>query len=283
MKLVSLLCLVVVWAACQTTATDPIAAEEAAVHDRLNATEGGQLVLRAIDAAGGVRAWLEASTSSYTWQFGSTRSRQTANNRTRQIYHDLLETTDSVDTVYGQMAWDGTDAWVYPDSLNASPRFQTTTAYYFQFIPFVLADPGLRYEVLPDDMLDGVSHQMVKASFDDDVGDSYGDTYTLYLDPDNGLVRAIRYTVTYGRGRPDPAQLSESLMYYLDYETIGELTVPTRFETYGFYDGQKGDLRYRASSSDISFSVPFDENRLVMPEGGRVELPPTAPGEGGEE
>ena len=248
------------------------------MYARLNASPGGQLVLRAVEAAGGIRAWLEAPTSSYTWDFGSdaflVESHLVANNRTRQIYHDLLTIGSRAvpqPLAAAQMAWDGTRAWIYPDSLQLNPRFWASTAYYFQSIPFVLADPGIRYEVASDDSLDGTRYHVVKVSYDDNIGDSYGDTYTLYLHPETGRVHAIRYSATYGRGRPAPGTVRETLMLYLDYETIDGLTVPTRFESYAYSDGRKGVLRATARASNLSFRAPFDASRLVMPEGGRVQ------------
>ncbi len=47
-----------------------------------------------------------------------------------------------------------------------NPRFWATTPYYFQLIPFVLADPGLRYEALPSADLDGVPHEMVRVGYE---------------------------------------------------------------------------------------------------------------------
>ena len=275
MRILALICLAVSFSACQTTVQhdDPLADEVATVEERLSSTEGGQLLLSAINASGGIRAWLESPTSSYTWEYGPYKSRLTADNHSRRIYHDMLD--PATDSVMGQIAWDGESAWKYPDTLAIfSARFWSSTGFYFQSIPFVLADSGVRYDVLPEDTLDGVPHAIVKASFDDNVGDSYGDTYTLYLDADSSLVRAIRYTSTYGQGRPAPEEMNESLMYYLDYTTIDGLTVPTRFETYSYQDGVKGPQRGSASASNISYRAPFDEARLIMPEGGAIDPAP---------
>ncbi len=244
------------------------------------ATDGGRILLRAIDAAGGIRAWLEAPTSAYTWEYGGenflVKSHLVASNRRRVIYHDLLALGSRPEPkpLTAQMAWDGANAWVYPDTTQINPRFWATTAYYFQSIPFVLADPGIRTDELPNDTLDGTVHQMVRITYDDGVGDSYGDRYTLYVHAETGRLSAIRYSATFGRGRPTPDQMTETLMYYLDYITVDGLTVPTRFESYAYSNGQKGELRGTASASDISFRAPFDESRLVMPEGGRVQTFP---------
>ena len=251
---------------------------------RLSATEGGQMVLRAIEAHGGLDAWHNAETSAYIWGFaGGMRTRLVANNRTRQIYHDILAFADEAVQGSVQMAWDGSEAWVYPDSLMdmVNPRFMATTGYYFQSIPFVLADSGLHYEVLAPALLDSVEHQIVRVTFGDGIGDAYGDHYTLYVHPETNMVSALRYRSTFGRGRPAiDENMRETLLYYKDYVTVDGLTTPTRFEGHGFSEGTRGDQYYSAESSEHSFSAPFDATRLVMPDGGRVQ--PMPPGGSGQ-
>ena len=273
------------WIGCQsdsdplTVGSDPLTVDAEA---RLSSSEGGQLLLDALNAHGGLDAWHAATTSAFVWEFFGNnfliKSRMVAHNRTRQIYHDLLAlgSPDAPVTMQARMAWDGTDAWVSPDSTPTNPRFWATTAYYFQSIPFVLADPGLRYELLPNEDLDGTEHRLVKCTFDDGVGDSPGDHYTLYVHPTTNRVSAIRYNATFGRGRPAPDEsIRETLFYYLDYETIDGLTVPTRFEGYEFNEGVRGDLRTEAIASEISFTAPFDSTKLVMPPDGRIQPMPS--------
>ncbi|NNE71506.1 MAG: hypothetical protein HKN29_14240 [Rhodothermales bacterium] len=261
--------------------TNPLVDE---AESRLGATPGGQIVLRALEAHGGLEAWHAAPTSSYTWEYSNHGSQtrfkthMVVDNHSRLAYHDLLEygTPDSVETVEARFAWNGTEAWMHPpEQENPNPMFWATTGYYFSSIPFVLADPGLQYEVLPVDTLDGRPHDMVRVSFDEGVGYSDGDWYTLYVDQETDLVTAIRYTVTYGRGRPAPdATPRENLFYYQDLVTVDGLTVPTRFRGYRYADGLRGDLRNEAWVTDISFRRPFDSSRLAVPEGAQVVLPP---------
>lgn len=244
------------------------------------------MVLDAVNAHGGLDAWYSAPTSSYAWEYSNAGSQtrfkthMVVDNGSRLAYHDLLELgkPDSVGAASGRFAWNGTEAWIHPPELQSpNPMFWATTGFYFSSIPFVLADPGLRYDVLPDEDLDGRIHRMVRVSYDEGVGHSDGDWYTLYLDPETDRVRAIRYTVTYGRGRPAAdATPSENLFYYDDFETVDGLTVPTRFRGYRFTDGVKGDFRNEAWVSDISFRRPFDAARLEAPEGARVVGPPSS-------
>lgn len=254
---------------------NPFVAETKA---RLLSTEGGKILWRAIEAHGGLNAWYNAGTSSYVWGFtDGLETKLTAHNRTRQVYHDILSMGDEAMPPDARMAWDGVNAWVYPDSLPVNPRFMATTGYYFQSIPFILADPGVRYEVLEEALLDSVEYHIVRATFDDGVGDAPGDHYTLYIHHETHIVNAIRYRSTFGKGRPPINEnMSENLLYYKDYVTVDGLKVPTRFDAYGFSEGMKRDRYYGATSSAHSYTQPFNENRLLMPEGARiVPLPPS--------
>lgn len=247
--------------------------------------EGGERVLAAIEAQGGLEAWYAAPTSAYVWEYSNVGSNMrfksylVADNLTRQVYHDLLEfgTPETVEAVEARFAWDGQEAWMSPaERRQPNPRFWALTGYYFQSIPFVLADPGVRLRTLPPEELDGVPHDRVMAYYDAGVGDSPGDIYVLYLDPATDRVAAIVYTVTYGRAYqsssagPEPPATG-TLLYYQDYTTVDGLTTPTRFRGYAYREGEQGAFRNEAWVSDISFRQPFDASRLEMPVDARIE------------
>jgi hypothetical protein len=256
-----------------------------AARERLTQSEGGRRVLRAIEAHGGLAAWYRAPTSSYTWEYANKeidvrfKSFLVVDNRTRRAYHDLLTTGtyDDAQSVDARFAWTGERAWIAPDSIERpNPRFWALSGFYFQQIPFVFADPGLTYEALPDDSIDGEPHDMVRAGFQSGVGDTPDDTYTLYLDKETGQVDAIRYTVSYGRDVEDPSELSQTFFDYEAYTTVHGLTVPTRFKGYSYSEeGGPGDeLRNEAFADSISYRRPFDESKLEPPANARfVSLP----------
>jgi len=248
-------------------------AEEARA--RLEASEGGRLVLRAIEAHGGLERWFATPTSSFGWEYSNVganlrfKTRMVAHNRSRHVYHDVvsLGTPDEPRPFEGRMAWNGEEAWFVPaDVTRINSRFWALTGYYFQMIPFVFADPGVDYELLPDEELDGETYDMVEVSYEEGVGDA-NDYYITYVDQESGLVHAIRYVVTFG-GRPPGG---ETLFYYEDYNTEDGLTVPTGFRGYGFADGERGSFRNEAWTTDIDFGVPFDSTRLVPPDSARID------------
>jgi hypothetical protein len=255
-----------------------------AATERLSASEGGKIVLRAITAHGGLEAWYSAPTSSYTWEYSNAgmkarfKTRVLVDNQTRKAHHQILTmgTPDSTEPYDGSFAWDGENAWIYPaETPTINPRFWALTGYYFEQIPFVLADPGLSYEVLPDAELEGRAYDMVRVSFGSGVGDSPGDNYTLYVDKETDMVAGIRYTVTYYRPPGAEARpASETLLLYEDYTTVDGLTVAGHFMGYNFADGAIVDFKNEAWCAEISFSQPFDESLLAMPEGARIEPAP---------
>ena len=253
--------------------------------ERLEASEGGQLVLRAIDAHGGLEHWFNAPTSSYVWEYSNVdmdfrfKSHLVADNQTRQVYHELLEvgTVENPQPIQGRFAWDGQDAWISPDTLSRpNPRFWATTGYYFESIPFILSDPGLTYELLPDEELDGEMYDIVVVGYEAGVGDSPGDTYLLYVDKETSMVHAIRYTVTYGMTKEAAMsrEQRETLFYYKDYITVDGLTVATYFEGHHFVDGEKTAPKNDAWASEISFKKPFDPAQLRKPESAKVQPMP---------
>lgn len=256
-----------------------------AARERLTQNEGGKRLLRAIEAHGGLAAWYRAPTSSYTWEYANKevgmrfKSFLVVDNRTRTAYHDLLTTGsyDDVRSVDARFAWDGERAWIAPDSIEQpNPRFWALSGFYFQQIPFVLADPGLTYEALPDDSIDGTPHDMVRVGFKSDVGDSPDDTYTLYLDKETGRLDAIRYTVSYGRNVGPDTDLPQTFFDYEDYVTVHGLTVPARFEGHAYSegDGISDAVKSEAFADSISYRRPFDDAKLEPPANARfVSLP----------
>jgi hypothetical protein len=160
---------------------------------------------------------------------------------------------------------------------NQGKVMREIRALALQQIPFVLADPGLTYAVLPDEEIEGEAYDMVKVSFGTGVGDSPGDTYTLYVGKEDDMVAAIRYTVTYGRQPAAEANArppAETQMLYQDYAAVDGLTVPTHFYGTNFADGAVVDFKNEAWAAEISYRQPFDATKLAMPEGARIQPPP---------
>ena len=63
----------------------------------------------------------------------------------------------------------------------------------------------------------------------------------------------------------------DNLFLYEDYVTVDGRTTTQRFRGFNLDTGSSGDMRNEAWVTEISFSKPFDESKLQMPEGGRIQ------------
>lgn len=254
-------------------------------HERLRASEAGRLVWRAIEAHGGLEGWLSSGTVSFTFDYAPvgdpSRRRYTENRidlwRARAWQRELGEGADAT------IGWDGERAWVTPgpDAWQGSARFWALTPYYFVGIPFVMADPGTRFERLPDADHDGVAHRMVKVTYEDDTGDSPDDYYILYIHPETHRVSAIRYVVAYPGFFAEGEHSPEKLMRYGDQREVSGLFIAHRFDTYAFdpETGQPGDKVTDVTASTVGFGAEWPATLFAPPEGAAVieEIEPREP------
>ena len=96
-----------------------------------------------LEAHGGLAQWEKMNTMQYSFMRGESKELHEIDLKSRKvrITHDNYT-----------LGFDGRDVWVTPDLKSfgdSSPRFYHNLIFYFYAIPFVLADPGINYEILP--------------------------------------------------------------------------------------------------------------------------------------
>lgn len=242
---------------------------------RLERSEAGRLILSAIKAHGGLAFWYGLGTMEFTFNYQPEgqpervmKTRQKVDLWRAHAYHE--EVGEGADA---RFAFDGKRAWITPNdkAFPSTARFWSLTPYYFVSMPFVLADPGVKLEKLDDAELDGEVFDMVKASYEQGVGDAPDDYYILYLSKATHRVRALRYIVSYPgffeKGKHSPEKLMHFDRYrdeppilaqQLDtYEWIAEKQKPGALKTVI-------EVRYHA------FGQTFDPDWLAPPEGAVV-------------
>jgi hypothetical protein len=242
--------------------------QEQARSDAESATEvvslkGPQIVQDMIAAHGGMEAWADAPTMSFTDQWGDdgTPSTYVIEQGRRRAYMDMATGP--------QLAWDGEKAWSVDWERGTPVRFLALLNYYFINLPWLTQDPGVVLAepgtgTLPDDPTEYVTVMM---TFEPNVGDTPDDYYQLYIHPDTHLLRACDYIVTYqALMGPGETSTPEHCLVYDEMTTAGGLTVPSHFTIY------EGDAVYATCTvTDISFQRPFDTARMTMPEGAVVD------------
>jgi hypothetical protein len=225
-----------------------------------------EVVTKMIEAHGGMEAWESAPTVAFTEEFrpGEATSgmpgRVVVQQGSRRAYLD-----------YGgaQVAWDGEKAWGVNWQVPTPPRFLALLNYYFLNLPWLTQDPGVNLGApgtgtLPGDATEYVT---VRMTFDAGVGDTPDDYYLLFVHPETHRLAANEYVVTYRSILPAGVESSQPhVLVYSDYTEVGGLVVPTGYTIY-----EDGAIYATAVFSDWSFSMPWDETWMEMPEGAVVD------------
>lgn len=240
---------------------------------RLQATDAGKKIWASIEAAGGLTPWFSSGALTFRFKYTpvgrpATDTYQTIDTWSARARHQLADTRDV------EFGWNGRVAWVNPSGseLNTNPRFWSLTPYYFVGIPWVLADPGVNLEVLPDAEFEGKQYDLVRATFDAATGDAPDDYYILYLDKETRRVRALRYVVSYKGFRPDGGHGPEKLMAYDGDASANGLTFASTHRTFK-YDDETGEIGEKVTDvevSDIAFKRDVAADYFEPPEGAKI-------------
>lgn len=236
--------------------------------DRLEHSEGGKVIWQAIEAHGGLRRWFGNGPLYFHFNYqpqqeGPARNTyEVADYWTSRTKHQLV-----ADTAW-QFGWDGEQAWQIPDTTMPGivPRFWALTPYYFVGIPFVLADPGIEYELMEPDTLSGRNYDLVKVTYGKNVGDAPDDYYIIYVDQETKEVGGIRYIVTYFK---KGGKHQEKLMKFEGRQEISGIKFPERYRTYR-WEGKQGEYMTLTELNDVDFRPDVPKDYFNMPEGAKV-------------
>lgn len=256
-----LLCLTAFLWTCQSTSTTentenkPTAVEENTT-PKIKLPEALQ---KGLTAHGGLERWQSMN----SLQFAITRNEKKEThlthlkNRKARISHE--------DYTIG---FDGKEVWVSPNKAafgKGSARFYHNLRFYFFGLPFLLADPGINYEVLLPVEMNGKTYDAVKVSYNDGVGDAPDDYYIAHFDRETHIMDWILYTVTYYKGEPNE---NFNALFY-EWEKVNGLLLPKVVRGYKYADGELGEQRYETPFFDI-------EVREEAPDTGLFEMPEEA-------
>lgn len=257
-----------------------VAARVADARERLHASEAGRTLWSSIEAHGGLDRWLRAGTLAFRFDYAPhdapdrrmyTRQRVDLW-RARAVHEELGEGADA------RFGWDGARAWITPgpEAFPTPARFWALTPYYFVGMPFVLGDPGVRLERLPDADLDGRTWTMIRATFEPGTGDAPDDYYVLYVDPDSRFLHALRYVVSYpgfaGKSFEPGGHTPEVLMRLSAPVDVDGLRLHRRLDTWTWNaeDGVPAAPRVKVVAGDYALGEPIAGKAFTPPAGAAV-------------
>lgn len=251
-----------------------VAARAGAAESRLQATEPGRLVWRAIETHGGLAAWFEAGPIHFRFDYqpigdGTRRdSRQVIDTWSARAWHQLVADESATFGWTGDVAWATFD----PDGAPVRPRFWSLTPYYFLAMPFVAADPGVVLTVEGDGDVDGVAADLVRVAYEAGVGDAPDDYYILYLAQDDGRLLGLRYVVSYPGFFPEGGHTPEKFMRFDGLAPVDGLVLARSLPTYQ-YDAEEDAVGEQVTAIDVTeirFVPDTDPALFEVGEGGTV-------------
>lgn len=216
-----------------------------------------EVMKEALEANGGLENWSKMNTLEFSFPKGDAEELHQIDLPSRKVRINHPNYT---------VGYDGNEVWVSPNKEafgSSSARFYHNLIFYFYAIPYVLTDPGINYEVLPDRELNGKTLSAIKVTFNDGVGDAPDDYYIAHFDKSNGEMYFLLYTVTYFSGE---ANERYGAIIYEDWEEYNGLKLPKTMKGYRYAADTLGEQRYTRKFDDIKLSMEsLDPTLFEMP------------------
>lgn len=215
-----------------------------------------ETITKVFDAHGGYNAWSQMNTLSFSMTNDE---------------HQLIDLHSRKVLIKGEkrtVGFDGTDVWVVPDSLATGARFYHNLYFYFYSMPFVLGDPGIKYEEVGDKELFGMNLSGIKISYGDGVGDSPKDNYILYFDKSSNTMKALMYTVTF---KSQEASEKFNLIKYDEWQELDGILLPKKLQWYQYKNDSVGEMRNEVLFSEVTLSKTKPDDKIfIKPEGAGI-------------
>lgn len=221
------------------------------------------LLQQALQAHGGLERWQSFETLRFSWESGD-------KGPVRSSVVDLKTRRERIRSEEYEMGFDGQNYWyLLPEGSQAkpNPRFAINLEFYFFGMPFVAADPGIKYEYLGQKVAHGTPYEALKITFDDGTGVAPKDQYILHFDPKTHRLALLLYSVTYF---DSSRATTYNARVYDDWQQINGLWVPRQATSYR-WNAQTDSLGAQRAThiyKQVSFdSQPPADSLFAMPDG----------------
>jgi hypothetical protein len=238
---------------------------------RLNDSEAGRVVLRAIEAHGGWEAWMRARSAEYEWEHpGKDPNGPWDKARVKLDLHGGRVRIEQGSTGWVHV-WDGREAWSDPADIpeDIPARFLTRTEHYWFGLPWKLADEGVRLELLEDEERGGRRFRRVRAAYAEGAGDTPQDWYIYYFDADTGLLGHAVFIVSYFGLEPGQTDFAPAYGEWSEYGEAGGLRIARLRRFASWNDGKPDAFSYQDRLLDVRVSPqPLPEEIFQRPGSG---------------
>ncbi|MAN58877.1 MAG: hypothetical protein CMC08_03465 [Flavobacteriaceae bacterium] len=210
-------------------------------------------LIEVFDAHGGLQQWRQMNNLCYELEGRDGAEIHTIALPDRQT---KIESKDWAIGSTGKLVW---LLQRTPDAYKGNARFYHNLMFYFYAMPFVLSDPGIVYEILPETTLEGLSYGGIQISYEQGVGDSPEDEYRIYYHPETYKMAWLGYTVTY-----KDQQKSDDWHFikYADWQEINGLLLPEKLSWYAVENGLPSQKRNEMSFEKVTVTETVLEDSV---------------------
>ena len=170
------------------------------------------------------------------------------------------------------IGYDGNEVWVSPNKSaykGSSARFYHNLYFYFYAMPFVLADPGINYEILAPREILGKTYNQVSIRYGSGVGDAPEDEYIICYNPETNQMEWLLYTVTYYSKESSD---NYRALHYDDWSEVNGLLLPNRMVTHKISnDTIMEATKERFFEKGLVSEKAFDQHIFEMPKEAEVD------------
>ena len=173
------------------------------------------------------------------------------------------------------VAWDTEKMWSSNWPVPLPPGFFIRLTTSFMTLPWqIQADSAVVGPVSQGEIPegDGVMYDVLRVTFEQRSPSIPGTFYDMYVDPDNGLMKAIRFDINHPGMVANPNQpLGPNFHVFYEYRQVGGIILPTYYESWGQGSAKGGKSNAIHVAFDISLDTPFNSQRLAPPENATVD------------
>ncbi len=237
-----------------------------------------EVIQKMIQAHGGMEKWRKAKSLSFDHKMIDPNtpnepwvSKEVHDPISRRTYHDWpLEKA--------RLAFDGAQVWTLNWGKDNPPGMMARVSFYFLCLPWItqdesaqLAEPGRGK--LPHS---ASAKEFITIRMTYREGNPF-EYFVLYIDPDDYLLKGVNYTVTYrplfdAFGMPPEVKvMGPFVKTYSDFVNVDELKIASRYDTFTSPDGKAYVTMGQHYAENFSLNRPFDESRLKMPAGAKLD------------
>lgn len=165
------------------------------------------------------------------------------------------------------LGFDGVNVWLdskAEEAYKGNPKFYYNLMFYFNAMPFVLADNGINYTIATPLVFDGVEYPGVKISYDNGIGASSDDEYILYYNAKTFKMEWLAYTVTFNSKAKSEKW---SFIKYGKWHTVNGIELPETLTWFTVEDNLPVKKRNDLQFTDVKLSKqPLPESTFKKPE-----------------